>query len=196
MSDYSVIGAVSETLRDLLWTGMKTDAAIKTILTDEKHISFEPPFRLFKDDTPGENYLSVYLFRLLENPELKNRPPFPNPAPDYVFPPLVLNLFYLVTPLTNSAVNDQKLLARAMQLFYDNAILAGSDLREPLKSRAEELRLSLSPVTLEDITKLWSSFLRPFRLSACYEARAVVVDSERFMTAGLVKSKTLEVQTI
>ena len=198
MSGYTVIGAVSQTLRDLLWTGIQSDAALTKppILIDESHISFDPPFRLFKDDGPGDNYLSIYLFRLLENAELKNRPQFPNPAPDFSYPPLVLNLYYLVTPLTNSAINDQKLLGRAMQLFYDNSILAGSSLREPLKSRAEELRLSLNPVSLEDITKLWSSFLRPFRLSVCYEARAVIVDSERFTTSGLVKQKTLEVQTI
>lgn len=199
MSDYNVIGAVGDTLRDLIWTGIESDSAMVGmggILKDKNHLSFEPPFRLFKDDGPGDNYLSLYLFRVLENPDLKNGPQFPNPAPDYAFPPLVLNLFFLITPLTNSSLNDQKLLGRVMQLFHDHAIVAGSELRGVLQTRAEELRLSLNPLSLEDITKLWSAFLRPFRLSVCYEARAVIVDSERSTRAERVQRKRVELHSI
>ena len=196
MSQYPVVGDVSETLRDVLWTEMATDATITGILLDKNHISFEPPFRLFKDDGPQENFLSVYLFRILENADLKNRPPIPKPAPVYQQSPLALNFFYLITPLTNSADNDQRLIGKTMQVFYDHAIIDGSELHGLLQTNAEEIRLSLTPCSLEDITKLWCAFLRPFRLSVSYEVRAVLVDSERTTRVEPVRRKRLEFEQI
>ena len=197
MSQYSVVPDVSETLRDVLWTQMATDSAITpAILTDRDHISFDAPFRLFKDDVPQANFLSVYLFRVLENPDLKNRPLRPNPAPDYHYPPLALNFYYLITPLTNSAENDQLLLGKTMQIFYDHAILDGSELHGLLQTNAEELRLSLTPCSLEDVTKLWCAFLRPFRLSVSYEVCAVLLDSDRTTRVERVRRKRLEFEQI
>lgn len=196
MSQYSVVNDVSETLRDVLWTEMATDALIPGIIADRNHISFEPPFRLFKDDGPQDNFLSVYLFRILENADLKNRPLIPNAAPVYQYPPLALNFFYLITPLTNSSENDQRLIGKTMQVLYDHAIVDGSELHGLLQTNAEEIRLSLNPCTLEDITKLWCAFLRPFRLSVTYEVRAVLVDSERTTRVERVRRKRLEFEPI
>jgi hypothetical protein len=196
MSQYTVVSDVSQTLRDVLWTAMATDTTISGIITDINHISFEPPFRLFKDDGPQDNYLSVYLFRVLENADLKNRALIPDNAPVYQYPPLVLNFFYLITPLTNSADNDQKLLGKTMQVFYDHAIIDGSELHGLLQTNAEEIRLSLSPYSLEDLTKLWCALLRPFRLSVSYEVRAVLVDSERTTRVERVRRKRLEFEQI
>lgn len=196
MSQYQVVGDVGLTLRHVLWSEMQGDGAMTTILADDAHITFEPPFRLFKDDAPQENFLSVYLFRVLENVDLKNSPQFARPAPDYQYPPLALNFYYLITPLTNSAVNDQMLLGRTMQVLYDHAIVRGSELFGMLRTNAEELRLTLSPTSLEDVTKLWCAFLRPFRLSVAYEVRAVLIDSERVTRMEPVRSKRLEFEPI
>jgi len=192
MSHYPVVGDVSRTLRDLLWSEMQSDGMITTILPGSGNITSEPPFRLFKDDAPSDNHLSIYLFRVLENADLRNAPQFANPAPDFQFPPLVLNFFYLITPLTNSAENDELLLGRTMQIFYDHAIVRGSELSGLLGTNAEELRLSLSPTSLEDVTKLWCAFLRPFRLSVAYEVRAVFIDSERSTRMEPVRYKRID----
>src|SRR5690348_4355946 len=171
MSEYPVLLDVSETLRDVLWTEMSTDSRITGILPAISDISFEPPFRLFKEDTASQNTLSIFLFRVLENPDLKNRPLLSSQPPNYRYPPLALNLFYVITPLTNSAENDQRVIGKVMHVFYDHAIISGSELRGLLQTNAEEIRLSLSPTSLEDTTKLWCAFLRPYRLSVTYEAR-------------------------
>jgi hypothetical protein len=196
VSHYPVVGDVAETLRDVLWNEMQSDSTTTDILPDRTRITFEPPFRLFKDDAPQENHLSVYLFRVVENAELKNGQIFPSPAPDYRFPPLVLNFYYLITPLTNSAVNDQLLLGRTMQVLYDHGIVRGSDLHGMLATNAEELRVTLCPTSLEDVTKLWCAFLRPFRLSVSYEVRAVIIDSERFTRMDPVVVKRLEFEPV
>ncbi len=196
MSQYSVVTDVSETLRDILWTDMATDATITAIITDRNHISFELPFRLFKDDVPQNNFLSIYLFRIVENADLKNRGLLHAQAPVYEYPPLALNFYYLITPLTNSADNDQRVIGKTMQTFYDHAIVDGSELHGLLKTNAEQIQLSLTPCSLEDITKLWCAFLRPFHLSVAYEVRAVLVDSDRSTRIERVRRKRLEFEQI
>lgn len=183
MSQSSIVGAISTSLAKALWAGLEFAPDISSIISSENQVSLEPPFRLFSENAPNQNALSVYLYRVVENPDLKNRPPFANPAPDYSQPPLALTCSYLVTPLTESAVKDQKLLARAMQILYDNAIMTVD---------GNEIRISLDALSLEDMTKLWSSFVRPFRLSVVYQVRVVLIDSERSTRAERVVRKQLE----
>jgi hypothetical protein len=98
-----------------------------------------------------------------------------------------------MTPLTTSADKDHKLLGKAMQIFYDNALIKGEALKGTLENTAEELRLILNPISMEDITKLWSAFLRPYRLSVCYELKVIHIDSEREEEGERVRRKRLEV---
>lgn len=204
MSEYKVIKAVDEILKELLWSVMQNDSDIfsstgilgkKTEPNKEKSISFLPPFTLVKDTDPDENYLSLYLYRIVENGEMKNRPLEPKDINTLRYPPLSLNLFYLVTPLTkgdDSAGKDHKLLGKTMQIFYDNAIVNGQALQGVLKDTAEELRIILNPISMEDITKLWSSFMRPYRLSLSYEVKVVYIDSGRETEAEMVRRKKIE----
>lgn len=193
MSEYKVIDGVDETLRTLLWSRMEFDSEINAaILSSDQRISFDPPFKLVKDTDPEQNYLSLYLYRVAENGDMKNRPLEPKDPSLLRYPPLSLNLFYLVTPLTNSTKNDHKLLGKTMQVFYDNAIVKGPALQGVLQGTTEELRIILNPVSMEDITKLWSAFMRSYRLSVSYEVKVIYIDSERETEAELVRRKRIE----
>jgi hypothetical protein len=48
-----------------------------------------------------------------------------------------------------------------------------------LGEQFERIRLSLQPLALEDIFKLWSGFQTHYRLSAAYEATVVLIESAR-----------------
>ncbi|MDO8127716.1 MAG: DUF4255 domain-containing protein [Candidatus Brocadiales bacterium] len=196
MSNYNVINAVGKTLKELIWSAMQYDSTIFGIIGSEQQISFEPPFKLVKDGDPDKNYISLYLYRVVENGEMKNRPLEPKDANLLQYPPLSLNLFYLITPLTNSAENGHKLLGKTMQIFYDNAIVKGPALQDILANTAEELRIILNPISMEDIMKLWSAFMRPYRLSLSYEVKVVYIDSERETEAELVRRKKIEFMQI
>jgi len=160
---------------------------------DQENICLDPPFLLLGDDNRPENScLSIYLYRILENGDMKNRPLERSINGLLEYPPLALNLYYLITPLTGSVENDQMLLARTMQIFYDHAILAGSELESPLQDNMEELRIALDSLSIEDITRIWSGFLRPFYLSVSYEVRVIFVDSARQIDAAEIRRKRLE----
>lgn len=195
MSEYKVINAVGETVKALLWSMMQYDSTIAGSsgmnLTDDQ-ISFEPPFKLVKDTDADKNYLSLYLYRIVENGDMKNRPPEQINTSFLRYPPLSLNLFYLITPLTNSADNDHKLLGKTMQILYDNAIVKGAALQGVLIHTAEELRIILNPISMEDLTKLWSAFMRSYRLSVSYEVKVIYIDSERETAGERVRRKRIE----
>jgi len=192
MSSYKVINAVGETLRELLWSAIKNDSTIVSVISTESQIIFEPPFKLLKDTVPDKNYLSIYLYRIGENENMKNRPLEPKDTNLLKYPPLSLNLFYLISPLTNSAENDHNLLGKTMQIFYDNAHVKGSMLQGVLANTTEKLRLILNPISMEDITKLWTSFARPYHLSVSYEVKVIYIDSGRETEAERVRRKQIE----
>lgn len=199
MSQYSVIHAVDETLRSLIVNNLDTTS--RQILESDPtgRISFKPPHRLLVDNTPTRNTLSLFLYRVVENGELRNRL-LEAKNGRRSDPPLALNLFYLVTPLIvdkegdeESAKNTHKLLGKVMRIFYDHGTLKGADLKEEvLQNTAEEFRIILNPISIEDMTKLWSSFMRPYYLSVSYEVKVVYIDSERETGAEQVRRKQLQ----
>jgi Pvc16 N-terminal domain len=191
MSDYKVLNAVDETLRALLWSAVQFDSELSSILATEQDISLEPPYTLIEQDKPKTSGLSVFLYRVAENGELKNRPPEQVSPSRLRFPPLPLNLSYLITPLTASAENDHRLLSRVMQVLHANSIVKGPLLQGALAGSDEELRVTLNPLSLEDANKLWTSFMRPMRLSASYEVKVVYIDSEREISGEQVRRKSL-----
>ncbi len=192
MSDYTVVGAVDDTLRTLLWSQFETDSEISSIIASEQQITNEPPFKLIKNTDPDEDSLSIFLYRVAENGDLKNRQLQPVNLNTLRYPPLCLNLFYLITPLTNSTENDHILLGKTMQVIYDNSTLKGSALQGVLQSAADELRIILNPLSFEDQSKLWTAFMRPLRLSLSYEVKIVFIDSRRELAGEPVLNKSLE----
>jgi hypothetical protein len=194
MSDYTVVSAVSETLKTFVWSMVKHESEISFMIgNDEENVCLDPPFLLLGDDNRPENScLSIYLYRILENGDMKNRPLERQINGLLEYPPLALNLYYLITPLTGSVENDQRLLTKTMQIFYDHAILVGSELEPPLQDNMEELRIALDPLSIEDITRIWSGFLRPYYLSVSYEVKVIYVDSKRQVDATEIRRKRLE----
>jgi hypothetical protein len=192
MSGYAVIKDVGETLRELLKAGMRGDSVLAPIIDIETLVTLEGPPSLIKDTQPEVNHLSVFLYRVIEDGDMKNRRPERVDANMLKPPPLSLDLFYLLTPLTSKPENDHLLLGKAMQILYDNCVVKGSSLQGVLGDTAEELRIILNPISIEDISKIWSAFMRPYHLSVSYEVKVVYVDSQGEQAGEPVRRKELE----
>ena len=111
---------------------------------------------------------------------------------------LPLNLYYLLTAFsppqdpTERSLESQLLLGQAMRVFFDNGCLTGSLLRGSLP-RDLELRLSLQPITIEDLTRVWSVFpetaLQP---SVSYLVTPVILRSDRRRGGARVVSRQVD----
>lgn len=190
MSSYTIILEVSKFLRRTLWNGFKDD----TTLT--QHISEEGAIVLLNPADAASNMndrrLSLWLYQVQENPFMRNQPPSRIPQQDDTvrFPPLSLNLFYLLTPSTNSMEGDQMVLGRSMQIFYDNPILLLESTEQ--QGSAEELRVNMCQRDLRELAEVWEALQQPYRLSVCYEVRVTKIDSQRTQRAGRVLERTVE----
>ncbi len=195
MSDYLVLDAVSKALRQILWDAFNADAVIQPLVGSENAIVFNNPTETARDSA---NRLSLWLYQITENEHVKNQPPLkarlqpvqlPAGTPREVlqFPPMALNLFFLVTPFAQSGEADHLLLGKTMQVLYDNATLF---LQDTVGGVFEELRIIFCRVTLEELTRIWESLREPYRLSVCYLIRVTRIDSARRPERGLVLERT------
>ena len=171
MSSFHTILTVSRTLQQLLWEG--ADAEVRTIIGSQAAIVLTNPSEVQRDPA---NRLSIWLYQVTENEYEKNQPISRANGNTSVFPPLALNLFYLVTPFTPSGESDQLVLGRLMQTLYDNAILL---VRNQADGDFEELRIVLCRLTLEELTRIWEALREPYRLSVCYQIRVSHIASLR-----------------
>jgi hypothetical protein len=102
-------------------------------------------------------------------------------------PPLPLDLYYLVTaygPKNNDGVIGHRLLGRAMSVLHDHPVLGADEIRtalagNDLHDQIERVRIAPHPMSLDDMTKLWSSFQTGYRISSAYQVSVVLIESQR-----------------
>jgi hypothetical protein len=176
MADYTVLSEVGESLVAVLWQEMRADPQINSLIDGEDRISLESPADLEGNDTVR---LSIYLYRIVEDPYSKNHPPINDGRGFLQKPPLTLDLYYLVTPLLGLPREQQIVLGKAMQILYDRSTLEGPDLVGSLAASGEVVRVILNPVTLEETTRVWQALEMSYRLSVCYVVRVALIDSHR-----------------
>lgn len=187
MSSYKIISEVSKFLRRTLWAGFEGDNALTQHVPNEAAIVLLNPSDAAEDE---QRRLSFWLYQVQENAFMRNQAPARVPQQDDLvrFPPLPLNLFYLLTPSTNSMEGDQMVLGRSMQIFYDNPVLLLESAEQP--GTAEELHVNLCQRDLREIAEVWEALQQPYRLSVCYEVRVTRIDSLRTQRTGRVLERT------
>jgi Pvc16 N-terminal domain len=189
--DSGVIAAVSETLQTVLTTALSTlqpaPAPVAEVHDLQGTISTNPA------------RLTLFLFEVGEDPSARNRPRVrgstsSNGTPNVTLqkPPMALLLRYLLTPWGGDRLTEHRMLGRAMQVLYDHAILSGPDLLGNLAGTDQALKITLSPLTLDERSRVWFAVERPYRLSASYEVRVVNLDSETVEQFTPVTRRTLD----
>lgn len=187
MSTYTVVSEVSRVLRRILWEEFSTDPVISGFVSSDAEIVFINPTETARD---SNNRLSLWLYQINENEFVKNQPMVAGPAADNQrFPPLALNLFYLVTPFGPSGEADHLILGKAMEVLYDNATVL---LRDQVAGTAEELRIVFCRLTLEELTRIWEALREPYRLSICYQIRVTRIDSQRLPARARVLERAAD----
>lgn len=137
--------------------------------------------------TEGKSVLNLFLYQAVTNAAFSNLPmPGTHPGIDD-HAPIALNLHYLLTVFgkddTDEApVEGQLLLGAALSALLDRASLKRSDIRKfaagsDLEKQVDLIRLTTRPMTLDDVSKLWTAFQAPYRLSTAIEASCVLIET-------------------
>jgi hypothetical protein len=192
MSNHLAIAAVTATLRGLLEAGITGNQAdpLEADLSDTK-VTAQPPDKARGDATV--NQINLFLYQVVASSAWRNTDiPRRAAAGERGNPPLGLNLYYLISVYGRAGqdVFAHRLLGRAMNILQDHPLLDASDIRlaltdNDLYAQLERIRITLQPLSLEDLSKLWTGFQTQFRLSAAYEASVVLIEGSRAAPAPL-----------
>lgn len=198
MSNDQAIAAVTLTVRSLLDREFNAPLLLPPdpSLTGTR-VSVRPPDHARNGFTG--NQVNLFLFQTSINAALRNSDlPLRTRPGERSFPALALDLLYLVTAYGRDGQDPDifahRLLGRAMSLLHDTPLLTPDQIREAtaaelpesdLHEQIEHVRITSQPISLEDLSRLWSTFQTQYRVSAVYHMAVVLIESNRRLRAGL-----------
>lgn len=144
---------------------------------------------------PGntQHWVNLCLYQVMPNAALRNTDlPTRNPAGKITQRPQVaLDLHYLLAFYGDDKdLEPQRMLGAVARDLNANPVLLRQDIRDAVASRPvltgsnldeamEQVRITLLPLNLEELSKLWSVFFQtPYALSIAYRASVVLIDTD------------------
>lgn len=171
MSSYTVIADVSRSVLSLLRT-----ALVPELVKKEELIGLCPPHER------ESVQLGLYLYNMDENPEMRSQEKQFLDREHFKDPPLSLNLYYMMYACSDAdisvrALDEQRILGRAIQQLNDFRRLPQENLRGTLTGSGGQIELQMIVLPFEEKIRIWSLFSQPYRLCAFYKAGPVLLDS-------------------
>jgi hypothetical protein len=151
-------------------------AAIPSFMVPADRIVVATPdeFEAFSDAAlPG---ITLFLYRLGVNPQMRNGPRRQLPDGRSARPLLPLELGYMITAWAGDAEGEHRILGRVMQAFYEHAEIGSSELQGDSWAPGDSVQLVLDSMPIEDHFRLWDSVDLPYQLSLTYVARVVGIE--------------------
>ncbi|MGL4611895.1 MAG: DUF4255 domain-containing protein [Trueperaceae bacterium] len=165
-----------------------TTLTLQALLTQATpNVTALPPDRA-RNGGAGDQ-LNLFLYQTMLNSAWRNMD-----MPRQVKPgesghaPLPLNLHYLITAYGDNETDSHEVLGKAMSVLHDHMLLDADEIRgatqidlpdSDLHQQLERVRITPVPLSIEEISKLWSGFQTQYRLSAAYEVSVVLIESTR-----------------
>ena len=187
---YMAIGTVTSALAELLSSKLNKPALMGASATFR--VTTLPPDDDRLSTLSGVN---LFLYRIAESPYLRNqdwRGDRTTPAKG-TRPPLALTLGYLVTPYairSGDAARDDvtahQILGNAMAVLHENPVLndvhdsefdadVDSRFAAELRHAFEQIKITLMPFSLEEVSKIWTGLNKGYRLSVSYEVSLIQI---------------------
>lgn len=189
MSNSQAIAAVTATLRLLLekWIDADplTNLGVDAALTGTT-VTARPPDEAAT--LSHSRHLNLFLYQADLNAAWRNADlPGATKPGETGRPPLPLTLSYLLTSYARDENEDtlflsHRLLGRAMSILHDHPVLGKEEVKvalagNDLHAQIERVRITPQPLSLDEMSKLWSAFQTHYRLSAAYQVSVVLIES-------------------
>ncbi|MEM6398646.1 MAG: Pvc16 family protein [Cyanobacteria bacterium P01_D01_bin.116] len=179
MSNSLAIATVTATMRNLLMQVTSDPELVDTGVTTQ------PLDRAYSNN--GANQLNLFLYQTMPNAAWRNQeiPQRTKPG-ETGQPPLALDLFYLITAYgrNDDEILSNRVLGAAMSVLHNHPLLGTTEIRNALPEndlhqQIERIRIIPHSLSLEELSKLWTTFQTQYRISAAYQASVVLIDSKR-----------------
>ena len=191
MSNEFAIGAVTLTLRNLLDqvkelgdSDITDDLPTDAKPTAEILITNLPLDEAYKFDQ-AKNQVNLFLYHVEHSAAWRNMDiPGASKNGETGHPPLGLNLYYLITAYgqDKNEIIGHLLLGKAMSILHDHPLFSRDEIRTAfsaslLQNQVERVRITPQPISLDEVSKLWTGFKSQYKLSVAYQVN-VVLDPE------------------
>jgi Pvc16 N-terminal domain len=194
MSSEHAIITVTRALRQILSTYIPQTMGLSS---GDVQQAFEvvtlPPHRV-RDLKQVENLINLFLYRTDVNAAWRNMP-LPSQAKpgESAPPPLALNLEYMISAYGEREQEDiaHFFLGEAMRVLHDCTIVPRAALANEVEGKGrvheqiENVRVTPLPLSVEEMSKLWSTFQTGYRVSAAYLVTVLLIDSHAPIKSAL-----------
>ncbi|MBO0859243.1 MAG: DUF4255 domain-containing protein [Chloracidobacterium sp.] len=178
MSNALAIAAVTATLRSLIIRGTGISEVTARPLDNARR-------------SPTGNQINLFLYQVLPDAAWRNRDmPRQLKPGETGYPPLPLTLYYLLTAYSDDEDETpaHRLLGQAMSVLHDHPLLGAEEISNAttpipdlkgsdLQNQIERVRITLQPLTFDEMSKLWTTFQIHYRISAAYQVSVVLIES-------------------
>lgn len=182
MSNTLAIGAVTSALQQMLntvGTPLPGDPPSDPDLADAYCSTLS--LDIARDPHDKKNQLNLFLYQLKQSGTFRNMQLHDGERGQQ---PLSLDLYYLLTAYggDDDEILAHRMLGRAMLMLHDQSTFTREHLRLALPGndvwqQVERVRIKPLPFGPEEMSKLWTGFGKPYRLSVCYEVSVVMIES-------------------
>ncbi|MGA1794863.1 MAG: DUF4255 domain-containing protein [bacterium] len=183
MNDGAVIETISITLVSLL------EGEIDKLPSGRFSVTLKAPTEEMENDSQGIN---LFLYRISENAELRNQPWIREENNLLRYPPLFLNLHYLITPYAKEQRDAHRILTETMRIFHD---YSNQELSVGAQ-QSHQLRIVLEPLSIEDLFKIWRALRRPYHLSISYCVQVARIESKRERKVEIVRERDIRLHEV
>jgi hypothetical protein len=180
------VAAITVTLQGLLGGEVKSkmdDPPFGVDLTKDLLVTSFPP-HLVRSKHTSENVVNLFLYRTEVSAAWRNRPLPPSRGGEGGHPPLALHLEYLVTAYgeDDREIAGHFLLAQAMRVLHDRPVLGRERLKTAFESalvheQIEAVTITPRALSIDEMSKLWSTFQTQYRISAAYLVTLLLIES-------------------
>ena len=200
MTDFLAIASITSGLCGLLHSNLGDDAS-------GIDITSRPPDKV-RENMTSKSQINLFLYHMTPDAAWRNMDnPVKSRSGERSYPLLPLKLYYLMTAYSGGSedgidsttfdkhlVGSQRLLGRGMSIFHDHPLLNADTINDMLPEtdrtehpfdQIERVRITLQPLSLEELSKLWTTFQTNYRTSAAYEVSVLLIESSHERTAAL-----------
>jgi hypothetical protein len=186
---HTLVSVIKRHADQLMGTSSNVDVQLATATTFDKYALTDKPT------------ITVFLYRVMEVPEMRNGTQRVLPDGRLARQPLPLELCYMITPwgvrsdnnLTTdetAAEEEHRLMGVILQALYDRAELSNADLVDnsaaPVWSAFDSLQVVLDSLPIDDQYRIWDSNDLAYRLSLAYRVRVLGLEPSQAVGAGRV----------
>lgn len=173
MGKYTAIAEVGQALVRIL----QDNLCPEPLMNPDAIALCSPPDR-------GDAVVGLYLYDVSESEAVRATTPVAVGENQLRSPPMLLQLSYMLTVYSGAeakfrALDEQRILGRAMQSLGDNAAMDAMDILKDPNAIYNKINIQLLNLTMEEKMRVWSFQEVPYRLSVCYQVAPVEVESTR-----------------